>query len=153
MRKDKVRVIVVTPPTDKNSPQYSLELLTLKTIDNTLESFQHEVGGLIEMFSIFHENNITIICNEEGKIRDGFKRCRVINDSRGNRIDTIYGTFLICGFDEEGNFDDVPEDLISPLVNMFSDYDVYIKPLTPTSEFEIKICVDDDNDTEDEEEE
>ena len=54
--------------------QETIEILVIKqdekpirkTIPNTLEAKQHEVGGYIEPFGL--KNGATIYCNEEGKL-------------------------------------------------------------------------------------
>ena len=65
-----------------------------KTIKNTLEEKQKLVGGLIEYTYIENCNDITIICNEEGKILG-----LPLNRDIGH--DIIAGNFLIVGDDPE----------------------------------------------------
>ncbi len=57
--------------------QETIEILVIKqddkpirkTIPNTLEAKQHEVGGYIEPYGL--KNGATIYCNEEGKLAVG----------------------------------------------------------------------------------
>ena len=62
------------------------------TIGNTLEKKQELVGGLIEYTSLLEDNNVLIICNEEGKIL-GLPYNRYIGH------DIIAGPFILVGND------------------------------------------------------
>lgn len=57
-------------------------------IENTLAAFQHEVGGYIETFGI--ASDLTIICNEEGKINGMPYNCTICGE-------TFLGTILLVG--------------------------------------------------------
>lgn len=48
-------------------------------IDNTLAALQHEVGGYIETFGI--TPNLTVVCNEEGKIHGLPYNCTIFGES------------------------------------------------------------------------
>ena len=63
-------------------------------IDNTLEAKQKIVGGYIECAYLPNDEEVVIICNEEGKI-NGLKLNRDIGH------DIIAGPFLIVGDDYE----------------------------------------------------
>ncbi|MDD4623764.1 MAG: DUF3846 domain-containing protein [Bacilli bacterium] len=65
-----------------------------KYIINDLNAMQSEVNGLIEMVDI--DDNVCIVCNEEGKILN-LELNRVV----GN--DIIAGSFFIVGFNDEGD--------------------------------------------------
>lgn len=74
----KIKVLIVEPMKEPY----------VKEIDNTLESKQKIVDGLIEFVEL--EDNVDLICNDEGKM----------NNLEMNRIitnDIICGTFIICG--------------------------------------------------------
>lgn len=73
--------------------QETIEILVIKqdekpirkTIPNTLEAKQHEVGGYIEPFGL--KNGATIYCNEEGKLGRWTKRtCRSRTASTGTSM-------------------------------------------------------------------
>ena len=68
-------------------------------IENTLENFQKIVGGYIECIYPF-EDNVGLICNEEGKLI-GLEPNRVLRDDNGNAVDIIFGTFIITGLTED----------------------------------------------------
>jgi hypothetical protein len=59
-----------------------------------LESMQETVGGMIEEIMPFDEE-ICLICNEEGKI-NGFELNRAIRCTDGRLMDIITGDFFIC---------------------------------------------------------
>lgn len=63
-------------------------------IDNTLEAKQELVGGLIEEVHIHGDDEVALICNEEGKI---YK----LPYNRDIGYDIIAGPFLIVGIDRE----------------------------------------------------
>ena len=63
-------------------------------IEDTLESMQQTVGGWIEEYMPF-EDEIAIVCNEEGKIQ-GLPPSRAIYDDEGQLLDIISGDFFIA---------------------------------------------------------
>ena len=64
-----------------------------------IENLQKIVGGYIECIYPF-EDNVGIICNEEGKLI-GLEPNRVLRDDNGNAVDIIFGTFIITGLTED----------------------------------------------------
>lgn len=64
------------------------------SVDNTLEAKQQLVGGLIEVTYLLKDDEVCIICNEEGKI-NGLPLNRIVGP------DIIAGPFLIVGDDYE----------------------------------------------------
>ena len=81
--KKEIKVVMVEP----------LKCPTTTTISNDLESLQKAVGGLIEFVDI--EENVCILCNEEGKLI-GLEGNRRLNN------DIIVGTFYVCGVNDDG---------------------------------------------------
>lgn len=81
------------------------EAAKVEELNHTLESMQEAVGGYIQATYPF-EDEVAIICNEEGKLM-GLEANRGIPTTR----DIIVGDFFICGLDEDG-FTDIPEELI-----------------------------------------
>jgi len=67
------------------------------SIPNTLRAQQAAVGGRIETYSPFWDN-VTIVCNEEGKILN-LPANRVVYGEGGRISDIIHGDFFICGFE------------------------------------------------------
>ena len=71
------------------------KLARIAQIGTTLEAMQQTVGGDIEAYYPFEEQ-VCIVCNEEGKI-NGLPLNRAIRDSdTGDIADIIAGTFFIC---------------------------------------------------------
>ncbi len=83
------------------------------TIANTLETYQNIVGGLIEVSYLLNDEDVCIICNEEGKIMN-LPLNRLIGP------DIIAGPFLIVGDDyENGDFKSLTEEQITKYTKMF----------------------------------
>ena len=74
----KLRILIIEP---------SKEPYKIK-IEYTLENLQKLVGGLIDIIEL--ENNVDLICNDEGKILE-------LPINRITKYDIIVGTFLIIG--------------------------------------------------------
>lgn len=86
-----VRVIVCRPG----------EVAIVEEIDDSLESMQHLVGGMIEEYQPFYDvqdprvEDVTIYCNEEGKL-NRLPPSRAIEGENGQLLDVIAGPFFIC---------------------------------------------------------
>lgn len=83
----------------------------VEIIQNNLRDKQHIVGGLIEYTYIPNENDVSLICNEEGKLL-GLPPNRIV----GN--DIIAGTFLIVGDNDTGE----DRSLTDEQIDYFKDY-------------------------------
>lgn len=75
----------------------------LMAIDNTLEALQEIVGGYIETFTF--SQDVTLIINEDGRILG----LPVNRDFCGHRF---VGPMVFVGYDDEGEFVDLPEDAL-----------------------------------------
>ena len=78
-------------------------------LDGSLEALQSAVDGYIEPIYPF-DDEIAIICNEEGKIR-GMIPNRALYDEDGEVVDIICGTFLVVGVGID-NFCDLSDELM-----------------------------------------
>ena len=96
----------------------------VKEIDPGLESLQHEVGGWIEATYPF-EDDVAVICNEEGKI-NGMELNRALRDDDGEIYDAIAGPFLIVGLGDE-DFTSLSDDLIEKYRDIFAQPEVFIR--------------------------
>lgn len=116
MERENIVVLVVAPG----------EKPVLDTIDGSLESMQKIVGGYIEQYMPF-EDEVAIICNEEGKI-NGLPLNRSIKNENGEIIDIIAGTFIICyaPFDSE-NFLSLPEELLCKYADLFDTPETFYR--------------------------
>lgn len=87
-------------------------------IENTLEAKQKLVGGNIEMLMPF-EDEVAIICNDEGKII-GLPENRGVHDDCGGLLDFVFGTFLVVYAPVESeNFESLPEKLAEKYKQVF----------------------------------
>lgn len=66
-----------------------------KEIENDLHAMQEIVGGLIEPIYPY-QDRVALVCNEEGIIRG-----LPFNRSVEGGYEGVFGTFFICGFDNE----------------------------------------------------
>lgn len=78
--------VVVVEPRKKPRVQH---------IDGSLEGMQAVVGGLIQAIYPYNDD-VALICNEEGKIL-GLEPNRLVFGEDGTIIDVICGTFFIAG--------------------------------------------------------
>lgn len=87
-------------------------------IDDELEAMQDLVGGYIEEYMPFDED-VAIICNEEGKF-NGMKPNRAVRNDEHDYMDIIYGDFflVLAPIDDE-NFKSLPADLVAKYQEIF----------------------------------
>ena len=90
-------------------------------ISGTLESMQNVVGGLIQMICPFyHDPEIALICNDEGKLI-GLPPSRILIDDRYNVLDVISGTFFLCFAPPDSDtFESLPDDKLVEYKGIFS---------------------------------
>lgn len=100
MEKTNIEVIMVEPGKEA----------VMMSIGDDLESMQKAVGGMIEEYMPY-EDDIAIICNEEGKI-SGLPLNRAITDEKGRVMDVIAGPFFMAYAPiESETFLSMPDDL------------------------------------------
>ena len=79
---------------------------------------QKVVGGYIEAIYPFEEE-VALICNEEGKIH-GLPMNRALRDEDEQIYDVIYGTFFLCSAPpDEENFCSLSDEQIERFTDMF----------------------------------
>ena len=87
-------------------------------IEDSLEAMQKVVGGDIEEYMPF-EDEVAIICNEEGKI-NGMPLNRAIYDSDKEMIDIIAGDFFVAFAPiESDKFRSLPRDMADKYHQLF----------------------------------
>ena len=86
MIEDKIKCLLVEP----NKLPKEIE------IKKDLYEYQKQVGGLIELVNLPNDNNVVLICNDEGKINN-------MELNRDIGYDIIAGPFLIVGDDYENS--------------------------------------------------
>ena len=97
---NEIKVVIVEP--HKNP--------TITTIKTKLENLQEAVGGLIEIIDI--EDDVCILCNEEGKLI-GLEGNRRLSD------DILVGTFFVCGSNDEGELTSLTDSQIEKYIKFF----------------------------------
>lgn len=98
----------------------------LSVLDGSLESMQKLVGGLIEEIMPF-EDEVAIICNEEGKI-NGAPLNRALFGENGEILDILAGTFFLCYAPAESeNFLSLDNELIHKYAEMFDKPEQFVR--------------------------
>ena len=103
---DMLKVVLVKP--------YEKAFVT--ELGSDLESMQEAVAGLIQPIYPFDEN-VVIVCNDEGKIL-GLPLNRALKADDREIIDIIAGDFFICGFRGE-NFISLTDEQLNRYCEMF----------------------------------
>lgn len=95
-------------------------------IEDSLEAMQKIVGGDIEEYMPF-EDEVALICNEEGKI-NGLPLNRAVYDSEHNMIEIMAGDFFICHapFSSE-KYLSLPPDLEKKYAEMFHNPERFVQ--------------------------
>lgn len=93
-------------------------------IGKELEDLQKAVGGDIEVTYPF-EDEVGLICNEEGKI-NGLEWNRALYDDHGNITDVIAGPFLLAGLTED-DFCSLTDQQFSDFEDKFYSPEVFIR--------------------------
>lgn len=96
----------------------------MKEIDSSLESLQATVGGLIQAIYPF-EDQVALVCNEEGKI-DGLTLNRAVYGDNGEILDIIAGTFFITGLAED-RFGSLSPELAEKYSSLFKNPEVFMR--------------------------
>ena len=88
-------------------------------IENSLESMQAVVGGLIQAVYPFDEP-VALVCNDEGKLLGlPLNRCLRLEDS-GAIYDVIAGTFFLCAAPPDSeHFESLTEEQLARYTERF----------------------------------
>lgn len=105
--KDSMWVLIVEP----------MKKPYMKEIPCGLESMQSVVGGYIQAVYPF-EDNVAVVCNEEGKLM-GLPPNRYLRDDRNVPYDVICGTFFVAGLSED-SFTSLTKEQAAIYSNMYS---------------------------------
>lgn len=107
----KIKVLLVEPE------KYPKEIV----IDDSLEAMQEVVGGDIEEYMPY-DDDVAIICNEEGKMRGlPLNRAVYVQDNdKKEMVDIICGKFFICYAPPESeSFQSLPDDMMKKYKEQF----------------------------------
>ena len=97
----------------------------MKEIGSELESLQATVGGgLIQAIYPF-EDQVALVCNEEGKI-NGMTLNRAVYGDEGQMLDIIAGPFFICGLSED-SFGSLSPELAEKYSNLFQFPEIFVR--------------------------
>ena len=110
-----------------------MERAEVMDIGDDLESMQEVVGGLIEEYMPFYDENdprvedVAIICDDEGKMKHAAMN-RAILDDKGSIQDIIAGPFFICyaPIDSE-KFESLPKDLEDRFAEKFRYPELFLQ--------------------------
>ena len=81
------------------------------SIEDTIEAMQAVVGGNIEV-CMPYEDEVAIVCNEEGKICNMPLNRAVYSEEEKEIIDIIAGNFFVCYAPiESENFKSLPQEI------------------------------------------
>lgn len=86
-------------------------------VENTLEELQDQVGGYIQVIYPV-DNNVGIICNEEGKLMGLCPNRALVSD--GHIVDVLCGDILIVGLTED-DFRSLTDDEFSYYERLFKN--------------------------------
>lgn len=97
-----------------------------KEIDGSLESMQAIVGGLVEAIYPFEDEELALICNEEGKLL-GLPYNRALRDEDGRIYDVIAGTFLLCRAPADSeSFEGLTEGQVRFCIDRFKHTELFL---------------------------
>ncbi len=124
---NKITVLVVEPE----------KVSRVVQIEETLESMQSVVGGLIEEIMPF-DDEVALVCNEEGKI-NGSELNRAIYNEDGEMIDVIAGTFFVCSapFDSE-KFESLTPEQLQKFSKRFEKPEMFVQTTKGIKAFPIQ---------------
>lgn len=107
MKEEKIRVLALLPT------EYAKPV----TIDNTLESMQQFVGGLIECLPLDDPDaDIVLVCNDEGKLLQ-----LAPNRWLWGGLDLLVGPAFIAAGDAEGNLCSLSDAMMDKYLNLFKE--------------------------------
>ena len=96
----------------------------VKDIDGELGGLQEAVGGYVEAIYPF-DDNVAILCNEEGKLT-GMDLNRALRNDNGDIYDIIAGTFLVVGLTED-DFGDLTDEQVEKYTEMYKEPEEFVR--------------------------
>ena len=114
-QREKIRVVYCEPG----------QLARITEIGTELANLQQAVGGgLIETFYPFEEE-VCIVCNDEGKF-NGMRPCRAVYGEDGKMMDISFGPFFICDCSTE-NFASLSDEKLQHFAEQFRYPEHYLR--------------------------
>ena len=94
-------------------------------MEDSLRAMQEMVGGRIEEYMPWEEE-VAIICNEEGKMM-GLPMNRALRDEDEQIYDVICGTFFLCAAPpDEENFCSLSDEQIDRFTDLFRHPELFV---------------------------
>ena len=95
-------------------------------IDNSLESMQSVVGGMIQAVYPFSDT-VALICNEEGKLME-LPYNRTLRQETNDQIyDIIYGTCFLCGTPTDSDsFIDLTQEQLDRYMEYYKEPETFL---------------------------
>lgn len=90
----------------------------VKEIEDTLQNWQAIVGGYIQCLPFPQDDNINIICNEEGKLDASLEGNVFIPEYN----DCLLGNIAFASFDDEGEFQSLNEEQIKKVKEYIKNF-------------------------------
>ena len=114
-KKDTIRVVLCEPGRLARTVEIGTELADLQKAVG---------GGLIETYYPFEEE-VCIVCNDEGKF-NGMRPCRAIYNEDERIVDIIFGPFFICDCSGE-NFTSLSDEQLEHYAKQFRYPEIYFR--------------------------
>lgn len=95
-------------------------------LPNDLKSMQAAVGGLIQMISPFENPDVTLVCNDEGKLLGLPLNRGLSHPETGELYEIIAGTFFLSGH-SEGDLISLTDEQIAQYTKLFYTPEWFIK--------------------------
>lgn len=97
------------------------------TLDGSLKSMQKAVGGPIQAVYPF-EDQVALICNEEGKLLGLPLNRALFNLETGECYDVVTGTFFLCGAPPDSErFESLNEEQLVRYADYFCQPEMFMK--------------------------
>lgn len=103
-------------------------------VDGSLKSYQELVGGLIQPICPLEDNDVVLVCNDEGKLIP-LPPNRTLRDPRNPEkiLDTVCGNFFLAYSPEDSeDFESLPDDLAKKYTELFREPEHITEPVKPT---------------------
>lgn len=97
-----------------------------REIGGDFKSMQSVVDGYIQAIYPFDDEEIALICNEEGKLI-GLPFNRTLKDEEGSIYDVVAGTFFLCRAPADSeNFESLTDEQMEFCKKQFEKIEIFI---------------------------
>ena len=102
----------------------------IQDIDDSLESMQSVVGGMIQAVYPF-DDSVALVVNEEGKLL-GLEANRALREAQtGIPYDIVFGTMFLCGAPADSDcFTDLTEEQLSHYQEYYREPELFLQTET-----------------------